>query len=218
MRRDRSFLLAGFAALILLAPTSFGQSTRPGMEEIFSKELSAGHRLVVTREPIDIATLRGIPGSPWETATTAASIRVLMRAGGEPDLLLAAAVQADYPDFRKGFFVLDAFAGRGDIVLSCAVANLIGLWRIPLDVHQHIPTGWAFINPMWEYAAMYPIKKGEYSVSMSIDNDGQWSLLLSAPGRRADQMRYRQEPNAWQFQRIPKDPNAARSPATRPAR
>ena len=178
-------------------------TTRPA-EELFSKQIAPGQRIVVTREPFPIARLGQLLKPTAVEGTTVASLHVELQTGDQLPVLIASAIESDFPDFRKGFSVIDVFVGREELVIAASLSDQICLWRIALDVHRHLPDGWTWVNSSVPYAAIIPFKRETVSIEMTPIEQGprdqKWSLTVvdKRPPKHVT-LRFEQTAGAWGF-------------------
>lgn len=181
-----------------------GQEIKPAVSELFRKEIAPGQNIVVTREPFDAKRLGALDTNLSKQDASTACIRVESHVGNATPVFLGSAIQADYPDFRVGFRVLDVIPGNNELVLACAMRDLVGLWRIRFDLHWLRPDGWTWISLTPSRSAVaWPIKPDEVvTVAMTPLPDGRWTLTITDKSREPGPKRYQQVDEQWKFKPV----------------
>jgi hypothetical protein len=200
-------LLFGLSSAASCGQTSNASSDAQGskheVQQLFSKEISAGQRIIVTREPFATTQLGSLGTTLIRQGAASASIRAELHTAGGITVLLGSAIESDFPDFRTGLNVIDVFVGTDELVVACSVSDLIGLWRISLDLHRHLPDGWAWVGSPVEYAAIIPFARDTVAVKMSPPEGPthhEWSLTVI--DKRPPQpvtILFEQVKDAWRF-------------------
>ncbi|HZL37136.1 MAG TPA: hypothetical protein VFC78_17585 [Tepidisphaeraceae bacterium] len=190
--------------------TSWAQRARPSataprttVEELFSKEISPGQRIVVTRQSFDAKSLGKLGAIMATRGSAVGCIRVELRVGEEPTVLLGSMIESDMPHFPLGLTVIDVFHGDEDVVVACTMEDLVGLWRISTDLQTRLPAGWTWLRP-GQYAAALPLGRDKVSVEMTpirVEREPErWSLKITDKrGVRPETIRLEQANNAWSF-------------------
>ena len=200
-------LLSGIVLGIVFSMGSIcsAQSTKPVKEEIlFTKEISLGQKIVITREPVDVKQL-GILGADLAGREVAvATVRVELQIGDGQRIILGSSIHSEYDDFRKGFAILDVFTGEMEVVIACTMGSDVGLWRISLDQFRPARDGWVRTPPDGRAAERIPLEPGTLTVAMTKKPGHRWGLTITDHRVKPKPLTvtFEQIENAWAFKQV----------------